>query len=185
MGEDPTAFAPWAPPRAGVPARPPELTISAAAEQDVAGCVALSGVVSDGSGDDWAALFRHNIERSDRYLVVARTGDELIGYGRTAWFEPDAAAPANAAPAGYYLIGLVVDPGWRRRGVASALVEARLAWVAQRASEAWYFADVDNAVSIWLHEQAGFTTVTDDFWFPTVTDGSGRYLLGWVQLHRG
>jgi hypothetical protein len=59
---------------------------------------------------------------------------------------------------------------------------ARLAWVVQRASEAWYLADVRNSVSIRLHELAGFETVTDDFWFPTVTDGEGRHLLGRARL---
>jgi GNAT superfamily N-acetyltransferase len=117
--------------------------------------------------------------------VVARAGDELIGYGRTAWFEPGPAAPPNAAPAGYYLVGLVVDPSWRRRGVASAIISARLAWVAQRSCEAWYFADVRNRVSIQLHERAGFETVTDDFWFPTVPDGGGSHLLGRVTLPPG
>jgi hypothetical protein len=52
----------------------------------------------------------------------------------------------------------------------------------ERAREAWYFADVRNRVSIQLHERAGFETVTDDFWFPTVTDGGGSHLLGRVTL---
>jgi GNAT superfamily N-acetyltransferase len=185
MREDLGTFEPWVPSRVDVPAPPAGLTVREATEQDLEGCVALAEQVSVGSSVDWAELFRHNIEHRDRYLVVARAGDELIGYGRTAWFEPDPAAPAKAAPAGYYLIGLVVDPPWRRRGVASAIISARLAWVALRASAAWYFADVRNRVSIQLHEQAGFETVTHDFWFPTVTDGGGSHLLGRATLPPG
>jgi ribosomal protein S18 acetylase RimI-like enzyme len=185
MREDPSAFEPWLPSPVDVPAPSPGLTVREATAQDVESCVALAELVSDGSSVDWAELFRHNIEHRDRYLVVARAGGELIGYGRTAWFEPGPAAPSNAAPAGYYLTGLVVDPSWRRRGVASAIISARLAWVAQRASAAWYFADVRNLVSIQLHEQAGFETVTHDFWFPTVTDGGGSHLLGRVTLTSG
>jgi len=185
MREDQTTFEPWTRRTGDEPAPPPGLVISEATVQDVAGCVALAALASEGTNVGWSELFRHNIERADRYLVVARVGDELVGYGRTAWFEPDSDAPANAAPAGYYLIGLVVDPRWRRRGVASAIIRARLAWVAKRASEAWYFADVGNRASIELHERAGFSTVTDDFWFPTVTDGDGSYLLGRVSLASG
>jgi ribosomal protein S18 acetylase RimI-like enzyme len=185
MREDPSTFEPWVPNRVDVPAPPVELTVRKATEQDVEGCVALAALGSDGSSVDWAELFHHNIEHRDRHLAVARAGDELIGYGRTAWFEPDPAAPPNAAPAGYYLVGLVVDPSWRRRGVASAIISARLDWVAQRASEAWYFADVRNRVSIQLHERAGFEIVTDDFWFPTVTAGGGSHLLGRATLPPG
>jgi ribosomal protein S18 acetylase RimI-like enzyme len=185
MREDRRAFEVEASPRPGAAAPPPDLTIREATTQDVAACVALAGLVSDGTSDDWSALFHRDIARSDRYLTVARTGDRPIAYGRTAWFEPDAAAPVNAAPAGYYLIGLVVDPRWRRRGVARAVTRTRLAWISQRAAEAWYFADRANTVSIRLHERAGFATVTDDFWFPTVTDGGGSHLLGQVQLPTG
>jgi ribosomal protein S18 acetylase RimI-like enzyme len=185
MREDPTAFEPRVQQRDRVPGPPRGLVITEATTQDIERCVALAELVSDGTNAEWSALFRHNIEHPDRYLVVARAGDELIGYGRTAWFDPDTEAPANAAPAGYYLVGLVVDPPWRRRGVASAIIQARLDWVAQRAPEAWYFADVQNLVSIELHERAGFVAVTNDFWFPTVTDGAGSYVLGSVQLRRG
>jgi ribosomal protein S18 acetylase RimI-like enzyme len=163
----------------------PELTVREATTHDIEDCIALADLVADGSSVEWSELFRHNIEHCDRYLAVTQAGDEVIGYGRTAWFEPDPGAPANAAPAGYYLVGLVVDRSWRRRGVASAIISARLAWVAQRASEAWYGADVRNRVSIQLHERAGFMTVTDDVWFPTVTDGGGSHLLGRVTLPPG
>lgn len=183
MREDRTAFEPEAF-SAGVDGPTPQFVSSAATEQDVAGCVTLAGLVADGTSEAWAALFRRDIDRSDRCLAVARVGDELIAYGRTAWFEPDAGAPANAAPAGYYLIGLVVAPSWRRRGVGAAIIQARLAWVAKRACEAWYFANVANRASIQLHEQAGFTTVTTDFWFPSVTDGESSHLLGRAQLPR-
>jgi hypothetical protein len=88
-----------------VSAPPAELTVREATAPDIEGCVALAELVSDGSNVDWSELFRHNLEHNDRHLVVAQAGDELIGYGRTAWFEPDPAAPPNAAPAGYYLIG--------------------------------------------------------------------------------
>jgi ribosomal protein S18 acetylase RimI-like enzyme len=182
MREDRTAFETEWSPRPGDAGPPPDLKISEANAQDVNGCVALAAQVADGTGDDWSALFGRDIVRDDRYLAVARTGVEVIAYGRTAWFEPDDDAPANAAPAGYYLIGLVVDPNWRRRGIARAITRARLAWVAERAAEAWYFADRDNAVSMRLHDQAGFARVTDDFWFPTVTDGCGSHVLGRVQL---
>jgi GNAT superfamily N-acetyltransferase len=185
MREDPSTFEPWGLSRADGSAPPAEPTVREATAPDIEGCVALAELVSDGSNVDWSELFRHNIEHNDRHVVVAQAGNELIGYGRTAWFQPDPAAPKNAAPAGYYLIGLVVDPNWRRRGVASAIISARLAWVAQRASEAWYFADVWNRVSIRLHERAGFEAVTDDFWFPTVTDGGGTHLLGRVTLPPG
>lgn len=181
MREDPSTFEPWVASRVDVPAPPARLTVREAMAQDIEGCVALAELVSDGSNVNWSELFRHNVEHNDRYLVVAKVDDELIGYGRTAWSEPDPAAPPNAAPAGFYLVGLVVDPSWRRRGVASAIISARLAWVALRASDAWYFADVRNRVSIQLHERAGFKTVTDDFWFPTVTD-VGSHLLGRVTL---
>ena len=114
MHEDPSTFEPWVPSRVGVPTPPSGLTIREATAQDVEGCVALAEPVSDGASVEWVELFCHNIEHRDRYLAVARAGDALVGYGRTAWFEPAPAAPSNAAPAGYYLIGLVVAPGWRR-----------------------------------------------------------------------
>lgn len=181
MREDRTAFEVDAPSDGTALGPPSDLTVDRATDRDVAGCVALAGLVADGTDEAWAALFRRDIGHADRFLAVARTGGDLVGYGRTAWFEPDEDAPPNAAPAGYYLVGLVVEPAWRRRGIARAITAARLTWVAGRATEAWYMADRANAVSIRLHEVLGFGTVTEDVWFPT-TEGEGDHLLGRIAL---
>ena len=45
-------------------------------------------------------------------------------------------------------------------------MKARLAWIAERASTAWYFSDDDAAASIRLHERLGFKPVTNRFRHP-------------------
>jgi ribosomal protein S18 acetylase RimI-like enzyme len=59
-------------------------------------------------------------------------------------FDPPPDAPANIAPAGYYLTGLLVAPGYRRRGIAEQLTRARMAWTAARVTEIWFFANAAN-----------------------------------------
>lgn len=98
-------------------------------------------------------------------LLVADVGG-VVAFGRVTWFSPPDGAPANAVPAGHYLSGVVVDPAWRRRGIAAALTRARLDWIGERAREAWYFANVRNETSIALHAAFGFEEVTRDFWHP-------------------
>jgi GNAT superfamily N-acetyltransferase len=99
-------------------------------------------------------------------LHVACIADEVVGYGHAARFEPPAGSPPHAAPPGHYLVGLLVRPDARRRGVARALVASRLRWVFERADAAWYFSDDDNVASVRLHASFGFEAVTSRFWFP-------------------
>ena len=86
------------------------------------------------------------------------------------------------APCGYYLVGVIVAPPARRRGVGRALTEARLAWIGGRAREAWYFANAQNDASLELHRQLGFEEVTRSFWFPEVTFDGGEGVLCRVRL---
>lgn len=51
--------------------------------------------------------------RNDRVVFVAVTVGEVVGAAKTH-FHPD---PDGSAPAGHYLGGVVVAPGFRRRGV--------------------------------------------------------------------
>ncbi|WP_091707479.1 GNAT family N-acetyltransferase [Microbacterium sp. cf046] len=88
----------------------------------------------------------------DRVALVAVTGGVVVGAAKTHFHgEPD-----GEAPAGHYLGGLVVAPGFRRRGVGSSLTIARLDWIWARAGRVCYFTDETNVASIRMHEALGF-----------------------------
>lgn len=121
----------------------------------------------------------------DRLLLVAERAGEILGYGRAGPWTPPPDAPRNPAPAGWYLLGVVVAPEHRRRGVGSALTRARLDWIAERASCAWYFASARNRVTLALHERFGFVEVTRDFRFPGVSFTGGVGILFRAELGGG
>ena len=74
-----------------------------------------------------------DIMREEAAVFVALLADRVVGYARIARQGPFVSeAPANAAPEGLYLIGIVVEPRWRRRGLGAALTIARLAWAWDR-----------------------------------------------------
>jgi hypothetical protein len=100
----------------------------------------------------------------DVCLLIASVGDEICGFGRAARFEAAADAPPNSAPDG-------------RR-----LTEARLAWLAERTTAAFYFVNARNRVSLDLHEVLGFREVTRDFSIPGATFDGGVGSLGRIDL---
>jgi ribosomal protein S18 acetylase RimI-like enzyme len=116
-----------------------------------------------------------------RCLLVASLEGTFAGYGRLLRFEAPADAPANVAPAGWYLVGLLVASACRRRGVGLELTRARMAWVFERADEAWFFANARNGASLGLHARLGFEEVTRDFVFPGVSFDGGVGVLGRVR----
>jgi GNAT superfamily N-acetyltransferase len=100
----------------------------------------------------------------------------VVGAARVSLFEPGANAPLNVAPPGWYLVGLVVAPEWRRHGIGLALSAARVRWALERAPEVWYFTGTRNRASFALHARLGFEEVTRDFWFPRVPFEHGGIL---------
>ncbi|MFM9432768.1 GNAT family N-acetyltransferase [Arthrobacter sp. MP_2.3] len=90
--------------------------------------------------------------RDDRVVLVAVAAGEVVGAAKTH-FHPD---PDGSVPAGHYLGGVVVAPGFRRQGIGSALTRARKEWVWSRASTVYYFANEHNTASIRMHEALGF-----------------------------
>jgi ribosomal protein S18 acetylase RimI-like enzyme len=108
---------------------------------------------------------------------VGLVEDEVAGYGLAGRFDPPADAPANHAPAGWYLQGLIVRPESRRLGLGAELTRGRLEWLAGRTQQAYYFANSLNRASIELHAGFGFEELSRDFWYPDVTFTGGQGVL--------
>jgi ribosomal protein S18 acetylase RimI-like enzyme len=66
------------------------------------------------------------------------------------------APPGPGIPAGCYLSGVLVDPAWRRQGIAAELTRARLRWAFARTDKVFYVTGADNIASLHLHAALGF-----------------------------
>jgi ribosomal protein S18 acetylase RimI-like enzyme len=144
-----------------------------------ADAVALARLSEAAEGDAVAAVER-DLERSTSHVVVAEEAGTVVGFGRVRYVDPERAG--DDVPAGWYLMGLVVEPAARRRGHGLALVRSRLDWIAERSSEAWYVANASNAASIALHDRAGFRIVRAIAAFPGIEFSGGRGVLGRADL---
>ncbi|MGZ6697965.1 MAG: N-acetyltransferase family protein [Solirubrobacteraceae bacterium] len=146
-------------------------------DEDVGACAALAAAERADDPELARARLQADLGMPRRGLFVATVQGCFAGFGRTTHFIPPAGAPSNVAPEGYYVVGLLVDPGWRRRGVGLALTRARMAWAFQRAGEVWFFANARNCASLDLHARLGFVEVTRDFVFPGVSFDGGVSVL--------
>ena len=79
--------------------------------------------------------------------------------------------PGKNVPEGWYLVGVIVSPQYRRRGVATELIRQRLLLISYMADEAYYFANALNLVTIELHERFG------------IQGAHKRLRLSWCHLH--
>ena len=121
---------------------------------------------------------------SEGLILAAQHSRRLVGIAKIRHFVPSNDAPRNVAPAGWYLSGVIVVPEYRRRGIGRHLTEARLEWVAQRDQSAYYFSNVQNRVSIELHQQFGFVELTSDFTYPGAMFEGGIGVLFRAELSR-
>lgn len=166
---DHRGFADFAPNRGGVP--PVTVSIRDATERDVSGIldVNLQAGRPAGSADSMGRA----IADPDRPVLVATIDGGLAGWAKThCWDRSD-----GSAPAGHYLGGVTVVPALRRRRVATALTDARLDWIWQRADCAWYVVNADNFSSIALHSKWGFVEVARAPKFHTTEFSGGVGLL--------
>ena len=135
--------------------------VRTATEADLPACAALA-VELRGRAPDFA--------RDLDALFVAEDGGAVIGYGRLV-------EVTEGGPAGLYLMGLLVAPAHRRRGVGEALTRVRIDAALERRGEVWYFANSRNAASLRLHARLGFEEVQRPFAFPGVTFDGGEGVL--------
>jgi ribosomal protein S18 acetylase RimI-like enzyme len=121
-----------------------------------------------GTREEHRAGFEKEITANhpDNLLLVAEADGCIVGFARARRFRHPPEPPGNVAPEGWYLLGVIVAPAFRRRGIAARLTRCRLEWIAERADEAWFFTEVMNHASIALHERFGFVAVSRDFCFP-------------------
>lgn len=110
-------------------------------------------------------------------LWVATLESIVIAHARAGLFRPPEDSPPDVAPPGWYLMGVIVDPAFRRRGVGEALTRSRLEWIAHRSSRAYYIAAAINRATIDLHAKLGFVEVTRNFFFPGVSFTGGTGVL--------
>jgi ribosomal protein S18 acetylase RimI-like enzyme len=111
------------------------------------------GVKPGDRGEQFAA----DITDEKRQMFAAKADGEVVGYGRVLELAADEAG--QGTPAGYYLSGVVVDPRWRGRGIATALTRARLQWAFARTGSVFYVTGADNAASLHLHAALGFREI--------------------------
>jgi ribosomal protein S18 acetylase RimI-like enzyme len=132
----------------------------------LADCPGIAQISHERDGGE-VATARDRCDRDlrdpDRLLLVADVSGELAGFARAGRWEPPSDSTEKAAPAGWYLFGVVVRDRWRRRGIGLELTRRRLAWIGDRAGDAYYFANARNVASIDLHAKLGFVEVTRDF----------------------
>ena len=110
-------------------------------------------------------------------LVVPLRGEKIAGFGRIGYFEPPTDAPANVASPGWSLGGVIVDPVYRRQGMGDVLTRHRLAEIATRANQVFYFVNAQNRASIDLHHRLGFVEISRDFWYQAVSFTGGVGVL--------
>lgn len=172
-------FAEYAPGGAAQP-RVADLVVREATQDDLDAVAALATMRNGGDLAARRARLARELRRTRRQrLFVAMSGARVIGY---AWAKYVRAA--TGAPEGWYLLGIVVDPAWRRRGVGTALTRARLDFIKERASEVYYAANVQNAASVDLHTPFGFTEASRDFALPRVSFRGGQGVLYRAGLTR-
>jgi len=126
-------------------------------DADVAAAVELAVRVLRVKPGDRGAQFAEDITGERRQMFVAKASGRVVGYGRV--LELGAEEAGKGTPAGYYLSGVLVDPAWRDRGIATALTRARLRWAFARTDRVFYVTGADNAASLHLHAALGFQEV--------------------------
>ena len=163
---------------------PADLAIRTAEAADCAVIATLEQIRGDVTLDEGERRCRRQVDDPAVLLLIAEIGGTAVGFARAARFVPPDDPPPDIAPAGWYLFGVVVEDRWRRRGIGRVLTAARLRWIGERATEAWYFTNARNRASLDLHAGLGFEEVTRRFTIPGMAFEGGVGVLCRATLVR-
>lgn len=154
--------------------------IRPAESSDIDGILAVQRWAGRATDERFRSSTAAAIDDPLRCFVIATVSEEIIGWATTHQFLED----DGPAPAGQYLMGITVAPAHRRTGVGSALTAARLHWIEQDNSAAYYFTNVGNTASIALHESWTFREIARGAEFRGVGFTNGVGVLFAAELAR-
>lgn len=109
--------------------------------------------VSPDQAQLWADQVLERLRGGLGQLITATVDGQMVGYGLVDWMSRE------PAPGGFYLMGLVVHPSFRRLGIGREITRRRLEWVAARTGTVFYIANASNQATIDLHADFGFREV--------------------------
>jgi ribosomal protein S18 acetylase RimI-like enzyme len=132
----------------------PAVQIEPLTEANVASAVELAVRVLRVKPGDRGEQFASDLTEDLRQVFVAKASGQLVAYGRVIELAADEAGLGT--PAGCYLSGVLPDPAWRRRGIASELTRARLRWAFARTDTVFYVTGADNIASLHFQAALGF-----------------------------
>ncbi|MCE1247546.1 MAG: GNAT family N-acetyltransferase [Firmicutes bacterium] len=145
---------------------------------------AIAVIVAEREGKDPAEIIlklNNELKRistgNNTVIFVAEYEGKVVGYGRVKYFIPPEALPENIAPEGWYLLGLIIAPGYRRQGIGRRLTQERIDYLKNKTDKIYYFVNKRNTVSIEMHKEFNFTEITRDFVFPGAIDKTGEGIL--------
>jgi ribosomal protein S18 acetylase RimI-like enzyme len=170
--------------RPGAARQTVDVVVRPAVEADLGTCAELIVSRTGGSVEQRRQRLEGDLANPERYTVVAEVAGEVVGYGAVIRHQISPADPPTTAPDGYYLIGLIISPDWRRHGIGELLTRERMRWTAERADEIYSFANLANGAILDLNQRFGFTEVTRDFTFPNAPLKPGTCVLLRAALQR-
>lgn len=150
----------------------PHVAVRAAAAPDVAALAAVARARGPQPADLEARLALWVADERRRVAVAVRAPATVAG-----WAMATCRTGLTDAPDGWYVGWLVVDPSWRRRGVAGALLDDLLAWTGERGDALLSLVNVQNRASLDLHAGRGFRELARAGSFAGVTFTGGTGLL--------
>lgn len=111
-------------------------------------------------------------------LIVAEYKKEIVGFGRSIYYDLRKTQVPYFSPSGWYLMGLVVKPNFRRRGIGRRITEERMALISENSNEVYFVINSINRVSIELHKKLGFKKIDEGKGFLKIKfDGRKGYLF--------
>ena len=103
-------------------------------------------------------VLQNTEQDSNAYIFVALIDEYIVGHGKLFYFNDQKHDVDFESPQGWYLNGIIVDPEYRRRGVARKLLKAResFAFHYKSGQDIYSIVSAENVPSINYHLNSGF-----------------------------